>query len=159
MSHQCCNKRCCSLPKEDIILCSVINKPDNNLLRHKQNEESRLDSKKVKRQKQLENLKSEDVRPTCCNLGPNQDAKWPDYFCNACLLWDNRSKENKRLSWKIKIYTCIAQHTSFLKPTQLNKLSYYDNSISDDDRSITNNEEASIDNPNTEIQITNVKER
>ena len=75
MSHRCRKRGCCKVPAENITLCHPItNEPDNNILTHKQNQQnSEGDQKNFKRQKQLDNLKSDHVKPTCCNFGPNRD--------------------------------------------------------------------------------------
>ena len=132
MSNRCRKRGCCKVPAENITLCHPItNEPDNNILTHKRNEQnSEGDKKNLKRQKQLENLKSDHVKPTCCNFGPNRDLKWPGFFfCNACSLWDNRQKDNNCLKRSMKKYTCTANHTSFLKPTHLLKKGYYEKSM------------------------------
>ena len=50
----------------------------------------------IKRLRQLEKVRTDDVKVTCCDFGINRKQLFPNnFFCSKCKDWENRAKENK----------------------------------------------------------------
>ena len=73
----------------------------------------------------LERMRTRSVEVTCRHFGRDRAQKYPGYFfCHACKMADDTFHDkSSRSSSLSRRFTCTANHTSWLHPTQMNTVS------------------------------------